>query len=66
MMLDDPRIEKVARALCRHDGRDPDAMSTDASSINFNVNPNNPQYPRWRDYIGDAREFVVMHDALNA
>jgi hypothetical protein len=64
-MTDDPRIEKVARALCIHAGEDPNVMVTNAGGLHM-IDRNTETYPRWHDHRGEAHKFVVMHDALNS
>lgn len=64
-MMDEARVEKVARALCKHDGQDDDVMVSNAGGIQV-FGGNEPRYPRWHEYRDEARKFIVMHDALNS
>lgn len=64
-MTEDARIEKVARALCKHAGKEPTEMIANAGDIQINTG-REELYPRWHDYRSEARKFVVMHDALNS
>lgn len=50
----DPRIERVARAICRQRGIDPDHRG-----------PPFPDGPVWELFIPQAAEFVAAMDALN-
>lgn len=67
-MTEDARIEKVARALCKHAGEDPNQTSTVPGSINLGSGILNHDEPlaKWRSYIQEARKFIVMHDALSS
>jgi hypothetical protein len=65
-MSDDPRIEKAARALCRHDGRDRDAPGAGMGNVIVYINRSETPSPKWLDYIDEARKFVVVYDALNS
>jgi len=51
--LGDPRIEAVARALCRAKGIDPDHTGYPY-----------PDGPVWETLIPKAREFVLSYDAV--
>lgn len=53
----DDRIKKIARALCRHDGKDPDYVLT--------VDPfPNVKVPQWERYVMEAGRFLAAYDAL--
>jgi hypothetical protein len=64
-MMDEARVEKVARALCQHANQEPDAMVSNAGSIQINTG-REELYPRWHDYRDEARKFIVMYAALNS
>ena len=49
----DPRIEQVARALCRLNGVDPDR-------VGFPF----PDGPLWEYYIHEAMKFIAEDDAM--
>jgi hypothetical protein len=41
----------------------------DAASMGnviVNINRNETPSPKWHDYVGEARKFVVVHDALSS
>ena len=65
----DPRIERVARALCQVDGKDPDAEhQTDERETKQVGNARQFGYkniPSWRDYVTEATKFVAAFDALH-
>jgi hypothetical protein len=63
--MDEARVEKVARALSRHAGEDPNRMVSNAGGIQV-FGGNESLYPRWHDYRDEARKFIVMYDALNS
>lgn len=50
----DPRIEVVARAMCRAKGIDPDHQG-----------PPYPDGPIWEFFILEARDFLAAYDAVN-
>lgn len=62
--MTDPRIEKVARALCKHEGEEPDKPVSNAGGIQ-DLGGNAEKYPRWHDYREKAAAFIVMHEAIN-
>jgi hypothetical protein len=49
----DPRVERVARAICRLKGIDPD-----------HEGPPYPQGPIWEFFIPQAMQFIAQYDAL--
>lgn len=50
-MTDDPRVEKIARALCIRDGKNPDALEAGMGDVVLNFAPyNTVAKPRWHDY----------------
>jgi hypothetical protein len=65
----DPRIERVARALCQVDGTDPDGEHPTATqetvraasgafhTVNVNI-------PNWQRHKTEAKHFVAAFDAL--
>jgi hypothetical protein len=65
----DPRIERVARALCQVDGKDPDAEhQTDERETRQVANARQFGYksiPNWQDHVEEAKKFVAAFDALH-
>jgi hypothetical protein len=65
----DPRIERVARALCQTDGKDPDAKRQTNERETKWIGPNAVEegfksIPNWRNYVNEATKFVAAFDAL--
>lgn len=56
IIMDDWRIEKMARALCAHNKEDPDGIYT-AIEDGFPV-----QRPRWWRYMDQARTALEAHE----
>jgi hypothetical protein len=69
MSESDPRIERVARALCEAAGRDPNAEQpphgneTTRVGTAFEFGPK--RIPNWQGYVKEATKFVAAFDALN-
>jgi hypothetical protein len=69
MSENDPRIERVARAICQADGKDP---SADHETNEYEVTKTETSYqrepkriPNWQGYVKEATKFVAAVDALN-
>ncbi len=63
--MTDPRIEKVARALCWSKYMDPDAMVT--AEVLYQVDdikvmPTLPPFPAWQRYVQDAKAVIAALD----
>ena len=67
-MADEERIDRVARALCAADGRDPEEMVS--SHNNVDVGPGGTELhreivlPAWTFYAAEARRFIAAARAL--
>ena len=61
MRKDDPRIEIIARAICRGRGLDPDK-----EVIVERLSKHPKRGPRWRKFRGSALDHVAAWDALKA
>jgi hypothetical protein len=65
----DPRIERVARALCQADGIDPGAEhQTNEREIKIGPDTAEEGYksiPNWQDYVNEVTKFVAAYDALH-
>jgi hypothetical protein len=63
----DPRIERVARALCQAAGKEPDAEHQ-TNEVEAKLGPvatlDNKRIPNWQDYMTEAKKFVAAFDAL--
>ena len=65
----DPRIERVARALCQADGKNPNAEhqthenETTRVGAAYQIGPKS--IPNWYDYATEAKKFVAAFDALH-
>ncbi len=64
----DEKIEAVARALCKADGRDPDQGTGmeggDVGFHSFAGRTDSERVPLWRAYAKEAERFVVAAEAL--
>jgi hypothetical protein len=60
-MVDDPRLEQVARALCRAESERHPAESA-ADKLQLGIGPEG----RWRQYRAEARTFLADFDAAAA
>ena len=63
----DPRIERVARALCQADHKDPDAEHETRERETSNpMELAQKRIPNWRryEYVKEATKFVAAFDAL--
>lgn len=67
MAADDPRIERVARALCEADGKDPEedylTGRTLTTRTRNSVSQKSETVPRWQTYHNEAKRFVAALDA---
>ena len=61
MTFKDPRIETVARALCRSRGMDPDRQTV----LEKNAR-DSKMGPQWMTYSGKAKEHIAAWDTLKA
>lgn len=66
----DPRIERVARALCQEDGKDPDTEHPTGKQETVRAGSGafhqvNKNIPNWQDYVTEAKKFVAAFDALH-
>jgi hypothetical protein len=65
----DPRIERVARALCQVDGKDPDGEHPTGKQESVRAGNAfhlvNKSIPNWRVYETEAKKFVAAFDALH-
>jgi hypothetical protein len=63
----DPRIERVARALCQAAGKDPDAEHQ-TNEVEAKLGPvatlDYKRIPNRQDYMTEAKKFVAAFDAL--
>lgn len=65
----DPTVERVARALCQADGKDPDATYQTRKMIcvrlpnGFEQRPE--ELPNWTTNVEEARRFVAAFNAMN-
>lgn len=65
-MIDESRVERVARALCQADGKDPDALSLGKM---VSERPGSAfvrrqeTFPSWKNYEEEARRFIRAFDA---
>jgi hypothetical protein len=69
MSENDPRIERVARAICLAEGEDPDAEHLthehETTKVGATHQRGPKSIPNWRDYVKEATKFVAAFDALN-
>jgi hypothetical protein len=65
----DPRIECVARAICKAEGEDPDAEhlthENETTRVGAAYQSGPKSIPNWQDYKKEATKFVAAFDALN-
>jgi hypothetical protein len=65
----DPRIERVARAICQAEGEDPDAEhlthENETTRVGGAFERRQRSIPNWQDYVKEATKFVAAFDALN-
>ena len=65
----DPRIERVARALCEVDGKDPDAehqtRERETKRVGNAMEFGYKSIPNWQVYAKEATKFVAAFDALH-
>ena len=57
------RIERVARAICKADGGDPDHLIRAAKENGIEGGPEQAQKPNWTNYERQARLFLAGLDA---
>ncbi len=62
----DPRIEAVARAICKGDDLDPDAVISVPNYAEGARSGNHDDVPQWRSKVPQATRFVMMHEALTS
>lgn len=63
----DEKIEAVARALCKLDGRDPDQLTRSLGGrVGFvrSAGMNSDGPPLWESYRAEAERFVTVAEAL--
>lgn len=58
------KIEKVARALAKADGYDPDETVTGEWNADDALEQVYEGEPRWHEYKRDAEKFVVAYEIL--
>ena len=60
--MSDDRVERVARALCKVDGNDPNAKVPSGRMVT--TGEHGPEfYFAWTDYEKEARRFIAAIDA---
>jgi hypothetical protein len=60
--MTDDRVERVARALCKMDGNDPNAKVPTGRMVTTGE-PGSEFYLVWTDYEKEARRFLAAIDA---
>ena len=58
------RIEAVARAICKGDDLDPDAVISVPDYTESARSGNHIDRPQWQTKVPEATRFVLMHEAL--
>ena len=62
----DPRIEIIARAICKADGLDPDARITDPDYVDGLRSGHHSEIAQWETRAPEANRFILMHEALTS
>jgi hypothetical protein len=62
----DPRIEKIARAICASLDENPDKLVSIAAHFAPGGRTKNVAGPQWHKHIRKAQIHIAAHDALNA
>jgi hypothetical protein len=69
MAADDPRVERVARALCQADGKDPDKDITtgrmEVVRTHNTATQREVTEPQWKGYEPEAVRFLAAFDAAS-